>query len=103
MSLEANQAMVPPVKWGWGAMAETMVPARAAVMFVEALRITTDPTYLTPAGVLIECGDPIVADVLRTQRPAVGTVLPFNYRMEQLVLAKQMARGGPRFWTDRGR
>lgn len=103
MSLEANQAMVPPLSWGWGAMAETMVPARAAVMFVESLQVTATSTYRTPAGVLIECGDPIVADVLRTQRPAVGATLPYNYRAEQVVLAKQLARGGPRFWTDRGK
>lgn len=103
ISLEANRAMVPPLSWGWGAMAETMVPARAAVMFVESLQVTATSTYRTPAGVLIECGDPIVADVLRTQRPAVGTTLPPNYRAEQLALAKRMARGGPRFWTDGGK
>jgi hypothetical protein len=102
MSLEANQSMVPPLSWGWGAMAETMSPARAAVMFVEALQVTNTSTYLTPAGVLIDCGDPIVADVLRTQRPAVGTTLPPNYRASQVDLAKRMARGGPRFWTDGG-
>lgn len=100
VSREANLAMVPPQSWGWGQMAETMSPARAAVMFVEALQVTSIPTYLSPAGALIDCGDPIVADVLRTQRPTVGMVLPFNYRPEQLALAKRMARGGNRFFTE---
>lgn len=105
MSTEANLAMVPPVTWGWGSIADTMDPARAALMFLKSTRVTNDPVYVNVDGAAVVTSDPIVADVLRTQRPKVPAVLPpdSNYRPAQVALAKRMARGGNRFWTDGGK
>jgi hypothetical protein len=103
ISTEAVAALTPNgINWGWADMATTMQPEGSAVAFVRRLVVTGDKLYRTPQGLTVDCGDPIVADVLRTQQPAVGASLPPNYRAEQVALAKRIARGGPRFFTDGG-
>lgn len=102
ISRDAVKAVDPAASWGWGSLAETMNPATSALMFVKSLHVTANRFYSPTLGVSVDCGDPIVADVLRTQRPAMGDTLPHNYRPTQVVLAKAIARGGPRFFTNGG-
>lgn len=90
--------------WGWGSIAETMNPARAAVMFVEKCTVTDNAVYVKD-GQRVETPDPIAADVLRTQNPAPREAASSNYSASQVALARRMAdaymTGTFRFFTDR--
>jgi hypothetical protein len=100
ISLESNQALFGKTKtWGWGSIPETMDPAKSAIMFVEALRITNDPiykigekSYTTPS--------PVIADVLRVQQPLVSEALGSNYSQKNLDWAKAIAKNPSRYFSD---
>lgn len=103
ISRDAVLALHPDENWGWGTLEDTLDPERAAGMFCAALRITNTAEYRTPLGLRIDAKSPIIADVLRTQRPSTPTaVLPAVYQPPKLAQALRMVNGGPRFWTDGG-
>lgn len=83
ISLEANKALSPDIKWGWGSMAETMNPESSALMFVKQLRVTDDPVYKID-GKGYTTVSPIIADVLRVQQPLVSEALGTNYSQKNL-------------------
>lgn len=93
--------------WGWGTLAETMNPASSYKMFVMALNVTTDPVYVhtdpvTKVKTSVATIDPIVADVLRVQQPALASIMSGNYSQARLDTARRMFAGGNRFWTNGG-
>ncbi len=102
ISREAVRALTPGASWGWGSISDTLNPALAALMFVAAVRVTTNPVY-TAGGASLALSDPIAADVLRVQQPPMESAKSGNYSAAQVALARRIARGGPRFFSDGGK
>jgi hypothetical protein len=101
ISYEASRALKPNLTGGWAPMEATMRPADAALAFIRRLTITNNPVYTSGADSVV-LSSPIAADVLRTQSPSIASARSSNYSAENIALAQRMARGGNRFWTDKG-
>jgi hypothetical protein len=93
VSVESNLALDPNIKWGWSTIPDTMNPAKAALMFVKELRVTQDSTYLGQQML-----SPIIADVLRVQRPLISEVAS-NYNQDKLDWAIGLAANPSSYYT----
>lgn len=96
ISLAANKALDPAIKWGWSSIAETMSPETSTLMFLNALTVTNDPVYKGAKTI-----SPVVADVLRVQQPLASEASSSNYGQKNLDWAISISQNPSRYFTDR--